>query len=109
MKTSNRSHDFGELNGKPLKGFASQNFEEEAISTFATKFGDNIKCAHCGDDYERGVWDFHKLCPDCFARFDRQKMAGRIKAIRAKTEAERKEILNSYFESAVEWSLAEQK
>jgi len=44
----------------------------------STLRGDTIICCLCSTPYQRGGWDFYKLCHRCFAAFDRLKMGGRL-------------------------------
>jgi hypothetical protein len=101
---SNSQEEFDglEINGKPVVGFTSNDMGAEVKHNIETNGGDWLTCKNCGEQYERGPWDFHSLCPICFEAFDEQKMKGRYAYLVYKTGGP-----NDYFESSDEWVAAQ--
>lgn len=51
-----------------------------ANETRAKERDRSFDCRCCGDHFvpAQGQWIFYLLCDECFARFDSEKMAGRL-------------------------------
>jgi len=52
---------------------------QESINTFKSENGDVIKCKTCGNDYERGMWNFYDLCDPCFNEYKKKQIEANYK------------------------------
>jgi hypothetical protein len=47
---------------------------QEVLNSLQTHAGDIVSCKQCGQDYERGMWNFYNLCDKCFSEFNKNKL-----------------------------------
>lgn len=69
----------------------------------ASQAEETLTCRRCDTNYQQTVcFDFYSLCNECFQRFDRQKMRGRLSTLGGRAP-------RPYFEDSRAWILADRE